>query len=659
MKNSSGSILSVAFVVIAILTFSLSSLSVYTIRTIENTDRTSQNAISRSEAQRYISQAINDFRKGPSEIEEYLDELEDIDDKVFDGLEILLKDNPDLFEEDELSDNLLPQLITTIKTIHNSSFEGEPLNIQHADDMWVDFDDEEYEGNVRALSFRFTFQHDDNRDVVQHLHVTNHGVEFEEFNAFLFAMGTNERFVMNGGNYFSVQDEDEDEDNVETAGRIFGGQVYENYQSFIYNNNTDGFEPNTAENLTNDSDYPTNYPTSQEGTFITPQYRRCDFDNEDFNHGEYLDGCMDTDEEGNIIMYTDRFDTVSGVDEPFLDDLFVGFDLQDHINSRFERAFDIEVTGETYIEHLNELSTPNVVTQGAIVSGDNKYDLQDNTMVEGNLIIDDSELSEIEIGENNLIVNGDLIIKNHNQELEIDGKGRIFVTGDLIFENTRNIETNASLFVQGDVRMNFQEDQGLVTPSFRDGVTLFSMGNIEVLYSNTVTSIGGGNRRSGMFYFAHGSILLNADSVAYRSGGAVYAQAQGDGLDRVQIENADSERSNFQGIFINSLNTDDNIPSDNYLDDYLDNPAEGQDQLGEGDIINPGSSDIFGFESIGRGESHYFDVMPIGEDGPPGQQDNLRDSFDNLPRNFNTLVLYPERYSYQLSTFTYRTREPE
>ena len=651
MNNNKGSILSVAFIVMAILTFSLTSLSVYTLRTIENTQRTTQNAISRNEAQRIISQAINDLRYG----------FEDDEGEIEPGLQTLLENDPDLLEDDEFEDNKIIDLCNKIEKRYKDEDGTKRLSIAiDPDHLWEDFEDTTYDGNVRAISFEFSYQHDETRNVVQQLHLTNHGVEFEEFSTFLFSMGTSANFVMNGGKFNYLEDEDEME---ETSGRVFGGRIYENYQNFTYDSESDNFEMRSDDEIT-DGGLPINYPKSEQGTFITPEYFRCDFGA--FEDDNTQQGCMDTDD-GRIVMHEDDFSTISSTDAPFLDDLFMGFELQEHISERFEYFFNVNLESASYIDELSGLDLTEI-------NASDLNDVQSSGIYTENgtpsgLIYssDDVTSSTINLNDHALIIDGNLLLKDDSSLEEIIGDGALFITGDLIVDGAQSISSNTTVFVDGEVVFEFDDsdNHGITSPDFSDGFTLFSMGNIEILFSGTGPTKGNsGQHRSGIFMFTRQSILINASTDQFRFGGALYAQGLGEGLHRVQINPSGSnDLQNFHGIFLNSFVEDKpnyNKPLiDDVNGDYTIDLSEGESQLGEGDIVNPGSSDIYGFQTIGNIKDHHLDSTPIGDSGPGGHMEDLRESFDNIPTNYNTLVLYPGRYTYQLSTFRYGVRIEE
>ena len=621
--NNKGSILSVAFVVMAILTFSLTSLSVYTLRTIENTERTSNTALSRNEAQSIISQAMNDFRKGTDDF----DGLEDLlEDEEYDDEEIL---NYDQYPE------LLDNLIKDVEALYEDDEAVKKLGIKEVPDMLGDFDDEHNE-NIHATSFRFSYTFSEDRDVVQYLHVTNHGIEYQEYTAFKFSMGTNADMVFSGGNLDGSDAEEP---------YIYAGTLYDSYLEY-------GLEENNFYQLDNDG--PTNYLKSHEGALVTTNYQRCIYDREDKN-----DDCLETTtnsalEQGNsLVLNKHEYKRIGETEDSFLDDLFSGFDMERHYYRRFTAHFEdhIDDVDETnYLDYIGDYFEDYTIIENA--TEDDLDDINEHTLLrfDGEMEINKNAL---DIGDNVVFFDGDVRINNLE---EIDDRGNLFINGDLMFEGNEKLLSTASFFVYGDMIADFEPNGGLSIKKFSEGkgITLFTLGNIEILSGDFLYEESGNVETNAFFFFANGSIFINSDQ-GFNMAGVLYASANGDGLQRIQTRNApDDELENFHGIFINSQSSGTATPDE---DEYED-AGETTTGLEFDNVIHPDGVEITGFSGIGKDNEHRFILRPMSEVHPGGGNNNkeqeLKDSFNNVPSTFETLVLYPGEYTFQTSTFSYR-----
>lgn len=630
LKNQAGSILSVAFVVMAILTFSLSSLSVYTIRTIENTERTSQNAVSRNEAQRIISQAMQDFRKGTDE---------------YKGIEQLLDENPEkdiLGDEDD--DNFIGDedvgLISKVMDDYRSENGDTLLRIIEDDAMFRDVEDsEDFEEGIRNASFRFSYTYQENRNIVKYLHITNHGVEHKEYDAFEFSMGTNDNIFFNGGAIKQSQ-----QGNPEELIKIYAGQLYDNYQAFELDNDLNFQEIDTLVD-----DKPTNYLHAVDGSLITNHYRRCLFDSDE--------ECTEIDENGNLIINHDNFNRIGqddGETPAIMENLFSGFDMDEHFFTEFNRLIEPSsvdnesITQSNYLDNLEAIfgqDDNSILSQSDF---EEDLTLDENSYInptDGTLEINDSDF-ELNTDGYTLFIDGDLEIQNIN---EINGESTIFVRGNVEFDGTDTLKMANSFMIYGDFIANFEEGSGMLSKDKDEGLSIFTKGNIEILHSES--KLDQGNHHNGFFFFANDSIFINAANTNFRFGGAAYASGNGDGLERVQLRTNDST-TYFQGIFINSyfdINNPETIEPE--YDRVNSSPA---DFNLEG-LINPTDAEIYGYSGIGVDNDHNFVLRHFKDIHPGGGnvEERLRDSFRNVPDSFNTIVLYPNVYSFQTSTFRY------
>lgn len=639
--NQKGSILSVAFIIMVVLSFSLTSLTAYTIRTVQNTERTMESNISKNEAKRIISQAMNDFRYGFDDTEGLNDFLNDFDEEEnpFDGF-----GDPDYYIEGEL----IPELLDRYAADEGDSL----LNIKFDE---TKFDDIEISNDVKAASFKFSYNYDDNRDIVRYLHVTNHGVQYEEFNAFRFTIGTNQNLAINGGEYFTGDGE----------GEAYGGRILDNHIAVDFNDFSDYGDTFTG-----------NYPAGEPGSMISYNYQRCIESH----------GCVSIND-NSITLNIDEYDGPYSPDnenKDFVSDLFMDFDLEPFYFRKFKDFIDInEVAHEpiTQTNYIDEL--PNI---DQFESYNNDDVINEATLHSGDLELDTNETLEVN---DILVIDGDLTISSIE---ELIGDGILFVTGDVYFGTddsplNQDVEMSLALFSKGKVSIHFNNDYGLYSETVSDGATLFALDNILIFNSSLERAQGLGNRKNSLFIFTQNSIFVDASNYPFEITGPLYAQGKGDGLDFINIKEND-EIIPFKGIYINSYNDGDgfqetnddgSLPEWNEDEDYeigdqvlhngiiyeaSKNAAKNQDpshnswdEIGsdDGEQINPGSDNLSGYNLTGTSDQHNFKIYPISDAGPPGQEEALRESFNHLPNNFRSLILFPGIYSYETSTFSYET----
>ena len=595
MRNQKGSVMTVAIIVIAILSFSLTSLSAYTFRTASNTNRVVEGNYSDNRAKRAVSQAINDLeREMNALIEEHgVAAFNDFEDNYYDVdiIEAIEADSGTTIEETE-----------TFK-----------------------------EDDIVVRTYRVSYTVDDTKDMVRYLYLTNHGIEYEEYDAFSFSIGTNEDVVVNGGQYL---------DATELYGRrIFAGfnTVYRDFDGFYHP--TEGTLGGTY-----------NFPSGDDAQFVTREYRECSPEG----------NCLNVDgEENNVILDRDQYFSEEQDRDKFFTDIFSGFNLMDYYYQTLNAEVDASqrITADNYYSLLTSDANDGVLGE---LEGDltvnETHTLSEDTIKDGDLTID-IEGNNLELNGHSLVVLGDLHI---DSLAEINGPGQIFIYGDATFENDRDMKVTANLYATGDIHVQFDSETGfeiVAQGQANEGFGLFANGHVLIDYSRTFAHQSG--VRMSLFVFARQSVLINASLDRMAFGGAIYAQGQGDPLPNFYIDE-DDEEVPFRGIWINSYNgTID-------LEDGSSDPGDGGDNGGGGGGppgnpgANPGGGRPPGAGPPGQGGGdHTFSFNSLYQ-STPGQSpsDNLRESFDNLPE-FSKLVLYPEpdKLSSEKSTFMYETRE--
>lgn len=625
LKNEKGSVMSVAIIMIALLSFAVTSVSAYSYRTAANTNRIVEDNESTNQAKRLISEAMAQFR-------------EKVDELVADhGTDIISEQEKETFDEE------MDATYEDIKTRLG-------VEIREAPER---FDSSSVSTELNANAFRFSFSLGNDRDMVKYLFLTDYEVEWEAYDAFEYSIGSSANVVINGGHYENSTD-------------IYGDYLYNSYNTAIPNDDGDGY---TVEEAGTD-----NYP-SGEVHFTSPNRYQC----------EVPSVCLDISDDGNNHLEIDheKYKPVDNGDSNYFSDLLLGFDYDRTFYKNLETSLETDafLDENTYLDHLND-----GVDDGTYIGLTNDsetepfiFDSNNKDLLEENHVVVDSENTEIDMDggdldlyDKTLIILGDLTIDNvgeinsdfreittEDEETE-NISGQIYVFGDIVFDNNQDLKTNANYFSTGDIDVAFEGGEGFTlygSGANNEGMSLFAGGNISINYSNTPTS---GNARFALFLMAQGSIRIDSATDILAMGGAMYAAGEGEGFDDIRIINKDGndEPENFRGIIINSLN-----PSGNYeANDDTGNNGQGG---GNDSWVNPGG----GNPNKDKGNSnkksdHYFSFYDLtnsapGEDNATPQE-NLRNSFDALP-DFQKLRVEPDSGELisDTSTFLYETSDPE
>jgi len=520
LKNQKGSVMGVAFVIIALLSFSLTSLTTYTFRTAENTNRIVEETSDDAQAKRLVNEALARMRS---------DMLDLIDDSQ-NGIDTF--QNLDTNYED----------LTIIDAIENEL----GVTITLAQDR---YDSEFIPTGVHPIAYRISYPlgEDATYHIVRYLYFSDYGVQFEQFDAFNYSMGSNEAVALNGGNYLE-------------STTIYGERIYRGF-STAYKDSDGNYQIVDANNFNN--------PAGEDASFVSPRQFMCEQDV----------SCLYSDANGKLVLNEDNYNFLSENDtNNYYSNLFAEFDYDSMFFDRLSLLMDAQnepIRAFNYAAKLNEIKETGLLsTHEGTINKTSDWTLENNTLIEGNATLD-LDGNSLELNNYTLIVLGDLTIENLDA---ISKPGQIYVFGDVHVNNNQNLLMTSNLFTQGEITVNFDSGYGFISSEGSQGMSLYAKGNILFERNTTASSTYAGY--VPMFIYSESSIKFDSAAYSMAFGGAVYAQGKGDGLSDVLIEK-DGSFENFKGILVNSFSgtidpdtgdiVTDGSSADNYQGEFVPN----------------------------------------------------------------------------------------
>jgi len=606
LKNEKGSVLTVAVVMIALLSFSLTSITAYTFRTAANTNRIVEDNESQNEAKRLVQEGIVRFE---DEIMALVNTESGMD--TFANFETN-------YEDDPIIEAIEADLGVTITEAENL------------------FDAPIVETDVVARSYRVAYAVSDDRELVRYIHFTNKGIEYEEFNAFTYSLGSSTNVVLNGGEYLESAD-------------IYGGYLYEGY-STAYKDTSGNYQIVDAGVF--------NYPAGDDATFTSPNPYKC---NTDRANDPALDLCLSVNSENKLVVHSDLYETVETPESEYFGDLFSGFNFTRMYYNQLEEHVEATalINDDTYYTYFTDaISNGEMEELTTNITGTSNFTLNADSVIDGNATVNIGA-NTLDLNGHSLIVLGDFDITSVSR---IESPGQIYVFGDVTISNDRNIAMTANLYTTGEINVGFDEGHGFeitANGQANEGFGFFARGNI-VIDNNTTTALNNGARMS-LFIFSEGSVKIDSSLHEMAFGGALYAQGITP-LDDVLIER-NGVQEPFNGLLINSYNgtIDPSGDTDPTPGDTNDSPGNSGGN-GKG---KPGTSPGGGGPPSHAGggkesNTHLFSFNALDESTPgnsPSQ--NLEASFSDLP-DFERLVIVPIEgdLSIEYSTFSYEEKAP-
>lgn len=604
LKNEKGSVLTIAVVMIALLSFSLTSITAYTFRTAANTNRIVEDNESQNEAKRLVQEGMVRFE----------DDIMALVNSAG-GMDIFANFETN-YEDDPIIDAIEADLGVTIT---------------EADNL---FDAQIVETDVVARSYRIAYAVSDDRELVRYIHFTNKGIEYEEFNAFTYSLGSSTNVVLNGGEYLQSAD-------------VYGGYLYEGY-STAYKDSSGNYQIVEANAF--------NYPAGDDATFTSPNPYRCSTDRAT---DPALDVCLSVNAENKLVVHADLYETVETPESEYFGDLFSGFNFTRMYYNQLEEHVSATslINDDTYYTYFKDAILDGTMEElSANITGTSNFTLSNDSVIDGNASVNIGA-NTLNLNGNTLVILGDLDITSVSR---IESPGEIYVFGDVTVSNDRNIAMTANLYTTGRIDVGFDEGHGFeitANGQSNEGFGFFARGNI-VIDNNTTTALSNGARMS-FFVFSEGSVKIDASLHNMAFGGALYAQGLTP-LEDVLIEKNGTQEP-FKGLFINSYNG--TIDPTGETEPAPGDTNESPGNSGGNGKGKPGTSPGGGgppSHSSGGKESttHTFSFNALDE-STPGQSpsQNLEDSFSDLP-DFERLVIVPIEgdLSIEYSTFSYEEK---
>ncbi len=515
INNDKGSALSVVFIVITVLTFSLTTITSMNVNLAGATTFKLEQVTDDSLAKGLIRQAIGEF-------EDYIIATDSYED--FNNVEI-------------------PRILIDYGVV--------------VTDVTGTGDFIDYAGS-ESYVYKFALLMDDGDTLYKYVFTSIYGSSVETFNVFDYSIGTNGKLILNSGLYDEVFLYGEEVKLASTAPYIIDGSTTH------------------AETPESSASFPT-LTTSAESTIFTEvSYEYCDAACWILNS---LTTPFTIIESNFIDVIGSSLPDQGILSPMLINDFFGSFNYDDYVIDYFETdaptedrtfSFPGSITSVHDIaQHiLDNESGPLVWGNGnniqsypstpfVDITDDSHFDfskaenfgfsaIYDTSGTGGSLVIT-KNLSNNGETESFVIV-GDLIINNTgNNKISMDGS--FIVTGDLYFiGNTVDIE--GSFFVFGQTYMNFNENEGITTPGNNAGFSLISKDNIiiEEFYENHSSSAEA--PIFAAFFYTEESIYIDAVNSRFHIEGSLFARALGTSGNQIFMN--DESSSQINGIVINS-----------------------------------------------------------------------------------------------------------
>ncbi len=518
IKNQRGSVMSVALIVITILTFSMTTMTQLSVNLAGSTTVKLAQVNDENLAKGIIRQAISEF-------EAYVDSTTALTNYVNTEIALVEAKYLGLSVSDESckAPYDIPCNFTTV-------------------------------GDHESRIFRFAYElADGTSELVKFSYVSNGGTAAAELNPFDFSLGTNESLIMNGGYYDEIW--------------LYGNEVFLASVAPYIRSGT------TTQQITPTSSavFPILTPASVASTvYSTASYLFC----------ETTSDCYDTNVFPNPFQILEsNYINVEGsslpdqgeLAEDTISDFFGTFDYDEFAIEYLhtEAPTDSRPMNNT-IATLNDVATEVLADSAEIeykpngqpvkpipttpfieITYDSNWDFSQthnfkdfSPVYDGNVTIAyDVKLKDDE----SLIILGDLIINNASA-LTLNLEGTFVVTGNLYFTGN-TIDVEGTFFVFGETYMNFDDDEGFVTQGNNDGFSLLSKDNIiiEEIFVSHVNSTA--PAVFAAFFYTEKSMWIDAVNGKMHIEGALFARGLGTGY---EIFLDDESSIAVDGIVINS-----------------------------------------------------------------------------------------------------------
>lgn len=508
LNNDRGSALSVAFIVITVLTFSLTSVTSMNVNLAGATSVKLEQVNNDSIAKGLIRQAMNEFEEYIHATDSYVD---------FNNVEIQR-----IFEDYGV-------VVTDVTGTGD----------------FVDY------AGTESYVYKFAYTMFDGDVLYKYVFSSIYGSSVETFNVFDYSLGTNGQLILNGGLYDEVNLYGEEVKLASTAPYIVDGSLTQ------------------AETPSSSASFPTFTTSGPSTIFYEISYEYCT--SACFTLNGSLDPFI-INEINYIDVFESSLEDQGTVSPMIINDFFGSFDYDEYVIDYLindaptdERTFTtsdtsiFDVVDDIYLNHSDPLVWGNgnniqsyPTTPFVDISLDDHFDFLKSENFGFSLIYhgDLTFIGDVSLDGTTeaFIIDGNLTINNSkNNKIKLDGS--FIVTGNLYFIGN-DVDIEGTFFVFGQTFMNFAPGEGITTPGNNIGFSLLAKDNIiiEEIYESHVTSSQ--PTMFSAFFYTEESIYIDAVNSRLYIAGSLFAR--GLGVSGNQIFMDDGFSAQINGIIINS-----------------------------------------------------------------------------------------------------------
>ena len=507
INNDKGSALSVAFIVITVLTFSLTTVTSMNVSLAGSTTIKIEQVTDDSLAKGLIRQSIGEFEDYITLTDSYVD---------FNNVEI-------------------PRILADYGVV--------------VTDVTGTGDFIDYAGS-ESYVYKFALLMDDGDTLYKYVFSSIYGSSVETFNVFDYSIGTNGKLILNGGYYDEVYLYGEEVKLASTAPYVIDGST------------------NQAETPGSSAVFPTLTTSGPSTIFIEVSYEYCVSTcftiNGDPNPFVINESNYDT------VIGSDLADQGT-LSPTIISDFFGSFDFDeyaiDYIHNdaptdtkTFTESMTLDTAGAVILNNSGLItykangktveSMPD--TPFVDITNDVNWDFSKaenfgfSAVYDGDVTFTENVYNDGETEA--LVIHGDLTIANSGSN-KVNLDGTFIVTGDLYFTGD-DIDIEGTFFVFGQVFMNFNPGEGVTTPGNNIGFSLIAKDNIiiEEIYESHVSSAQAG--MFSAFFYTEESIYIDAVNSRLYFEGSLFARALGVSGNPIFYDDESAQQIN--GIIVNS-----------------------------------------------------------------------------------------------------------
>lgn len=512
VSNERGSAMSVALIVITILTFSMTTMTNISVNLAGSTTHKITQVNEENYAKGLIKQAIAEF-------EVYIDSVAALDTVIANITDygVVVTDE---------SDNIV----------------YDPLDVFGTG-----------AGGHESRIFKFAYTMADGDVLVMFAYVSNGGSASASLNPFDFSMGTNESLIMNGGYYDEIW--------------LYGQEVYlASVAPFVQSGTTTQHVTPISSAI-----YPVLTPAATASViYATDLFEVCETGSTCYttnvsanpfiiNESNFIDVASSSiPDQGEMATETiyDFFGSYD-YDEDAID--YIQNDAPTDSRTITD-AMTLATSGAVVLANSDVITykpngqpnKPIPTTPFINITTDTNWDFSEDhnfkdfsPFVIGNVTLNYDVLLK---SNESMFIDGDLTIDNQSG-LNLSLEGTFVVTGDLYFTGN-SVDIEGTFWVFGETYMNFADDEGIVSFGNNAGLSIIAKDNIiiEEIFVSHVNATA--PALFSAFFYTEESIYIDAVNSKFHMEGALYAR--GLGVSGNQIFLNDEVAAPMLGIIINS-----------------------------------------------------------------------------------------------------------